>query len=299
MLRAGDILRRRLEISSRLLKYIRLYGELLCNGEHWRMIDPVAAGSELTIIYEADNELPENTVIEAAEDIDIVYQDEWLLVVSKPADLLTHPSYLGETRALTTRLTPHTLHPVSRLDRDTSGLIILGKNGFAHDRLSSTAIRKRYLAFVHGQMPEPSGLIDAAIARSPDSIITREVNPDGQTAQTKYSVRATARHQDGSIFQILELELLTGRTHQIRVHCEHLGHPLIGDDLYIKTDLLEADRQMGRQALHAYSLEFTHPFNRLEMNEKSPLPKDMSEFLENSTLLDGSYEDSDARCFMA
>lgn len=266
------------------------------------MVDPVEAGSCLIVIYCAENEMPEGHIIEASHGIDILFQDDWIVLAAKPADLLTHPSFMGETRALTTLLSSYTLHPVSRLDRDTSGLIILAKNGYAHDRFAQAAVRKHYYALVRAKMHEEAGLIDAPIGRSDDSIITREVRPDGQVAQTSYRVCATAsynshnqdekdRDKEQTIFQLLELELHTGRTHQIRVHCKHLGHPLIGDDLYLNGDLLEADRVMARQALHAYSLSFKHPITGQEISVEADFPDDIKRFINGSELIDGSWPD--------
>lgn len=264
------------------------------------MIDPVEAGSCLTVIYRADNEMPEGHMIEASNGIDILFQDEWIVLASKPADLLTHPSFLGETRALTTLLSTYTLHPVSRLDRDTSGLIILAKNGYAHDRFAQAEVRKHYYALVHGRMPEQAAMIDAPIGRSEGSIITREVRLDGQTAQTSYRVCATASYStqtpelkdinyETTIYQLLELELHTGRTHQIRVHCKHLGHPLLGDDLYLNGNLRAADRVMARQALHAYALSFNHPITGQAIRIEADFPDDMKQFMHRSELIEGSW----------
>lgn len=255
------------------------------------MIDPVPEGSLLTVFYFAENEMEEGTIVEESNGIRILFQDDWLIVAAKPADLLTHPSYMGETKSLTTLLTPYTLHPVSRLDRDTSGLILLAKNGYAHDRLASVPVQKCYFALVRGCMPETEGLIDAPIARCPDSIITREVRADGQAAQTKYRVLATAEYRDQTVYQMIELELLTGRTHQIRVHCKYLGHPLIGDDLYLGEDLLEADRSLGRQALHAHSLEFTHPISGQDLSLHTEMPADLRQFISESRLIEGQWPD--------
>lgn len=286
--KAVDILRRRLLFSSQLLKKVRLHGELLVNGEKHRMIDAVPSSSQMEITYHAEDELPAGSILKEQENILIPYQDDWLLVADKPASLLTHPSYLGETHALTTILTSQTLHPVSRLDRDTSGLIILGKNGFSHDQLSRQEIRKRYIGFVHGILPESEGIIDAAIARSPDSIITREVNMEGQEARTRYVCFATLIYEDGTIYQLVGFELETGRTHQIRVHCKWKGHPLIGDSLYLDDQLAHVDQILGRQALHAISLEFKHPLTQEAISIQSKLRADMTAFISKSTIVDGT-----------
>ncbi len=286
-LKAVEILRRRLSFSSQLCKKVRLHGELLVDGKQHRMIDPVPAGSFLEITYQADDELEPGTLLEEKEGIRILYQDDWLVVADKPPRLLTHPSFLGETEALTTKLSDKTLHPVSRLDRDTSGLIILGKNGFTHDQLARQDIQKCYIGFVHGIMPAEEGIIDAPIARSPDSIITREVRADGQSARTRYRSLATMQYENKAVYQIVSFELETGRTHQIRVHCKWLGHTLIGDSLYLNDRLDAADLAMGRQALHAISLEFAHPLGGESLSICSTLREDMKSFIRKSRLIDG------------
>lgn len=290
MAKAVEILRNRLGFSGQLCKRVRLYGSLLCDGIPHRMIDPVPAGSSLLISYLAEDELDPKTVLTDTNDIHIVYQDEWLLVADKPAYLLTHPSFLGETRALTTLLTDKTLHPVSRLDRNTSGLIVLAKNAFGHDQLVKEQMHKLYIGFVHGRMPESQGVIDAPIARSPGSIITREVHPGGQASKTYYRVLAELRYENGSLYQVVSFRLETGRTHQIRVHAKYLGHPLIGDSLYLEDELDASDLALGRQALHAATLGFVHPLTKNAVSLHAKLRPDLQLFLTRSTLLSGSLD---------
>lgn len=249
------------------------------------MIDPVPKESVIRVLYEAENELPKSICIRDTNDIKILYQDDWVVVADKPAGLLTHPSYTGETHALTTLLSPYTLHPVSRLDRDTSGIILLAKNGYAHDQLSQQTMQKHYRALVHGKMASTSGTIDAPIRRSPNSIITREVGLDGKEARTNYRVLASYLYMDQFPLDLVDFELETGRTHQIRVHSLHLGHPLVGDSLYLGDKLNALDLAIGRQALHARQLVFRSPLASKESNIESLLADDINQILTKSVLI--------------
>ncbi|WP_238550982.1 RluA family pseudouridine synthase, partial [Brevibacillus thermoruber] len=161
--------------------------------------------------------------------------------------------------------------PVNRLDKDTSGLLIVAKNQWAHEQFSrmqkERTLHRWYQAIVEGEVAEEEGTVDAPIGLRDDSIIVREVRPDGQPAVTRYRVLAR-----GGGMSWLELKLETGRTHQIRVHMSHLGHPLAGDDLYGGSRTC-----IGRQALHAARLSFVHPRSGWAMEWSEPLPADMQE----------------------
>lgn len=218
-----------------------------------------------------------------AEDIplDIQYEDDYILIVNKQAGMSTIPSREHPSGSLANALIGYyerrglkaTSHIVTRLDRDTSGLVLIAKHRHVHHLLSEQqkvrGIKREYEAFAEGILQADKGVIEKPIARKKDSIIEREVSPDGQYACTRFEV--IQRYQS---FTHLKLHLETGRTHQIRVHLSYLAHPLVGDDLYGgKLDLLT------RQALHCRELSFFHPFLEEKLVFKQNLPEDMKRLL--------------------
>jgi len=279
---AYEVLSARMKMSRLMIKRIRLYGQLLINGEPSRMKTPVLPGDTVEAIYE--DEL-EQAVIRADCTIPILYDDEWLIVCEKPAGLVTHPSWQHMDDSLIQRLSGQRLHPVMRLDRETSGLIVVAKCGFAHHVISDAPMEKEYLGIVHGAFDDPDGTIDAPIGRAPDSIMIRAVKADGHPSVTHYH---TEKYYPDKDISLVRFVLETGRCHQIRVHSRHLGHPIVGDGLYgpNSVDFPEPgipsaamDTRIGRQALHACSLSFFHPITHKKMHFESDLPADMKELL--------------------
>ncbi len=280
--RAVDVLMAQTGMSRLMSKKIRLYGELTRNGIHHRMIDPVRTGDILIAVYDPHNS--HGGSLNQVEGVDFRYLDDWLLVASKPSGMVTHPTYLHETGSLTSELANHPLHPVSRLDRDTSGLVLIARNGHAHHVLGQKPMEKIYVGLIHGRFPAPCGLIDAPISRSDNSIMLREVSDLGASAQTHWHELHYFQQADVSF---VRFELLTGRTHQIRVHCRHMGCPLIGDGLYgrLADDYTGSDQDVsldqliGRQALHAASLSFYHPITGNQIRVTAQLPADFRDLL--------------------
>lgn len=273
--RAVDILARRTGMSRLLCKKIRLYGELLRNGRPHRMIDPVAAGDLLIARYHPEGGFAAD--LRPVPGVAVRYLDDWLLLAAKPAGMVTHPTYLHETGSLTGSLADQPLHPVSRLDRDTSGLVLIALNGHAHHVVGSHPMRKYYLAVLHGRLPATDGLIQAPIRRSAGSIMLREIHPDGAAAGTIWRELRYFPHSDCSL---VRFELLTGRTHQLRLHSQACGCPIVGDSLYRrKGDGDEWDRLIGRQALHAACLDFRHPILGTDLRITAPLPADFLNLL--------------------
>lgn len=218
---------------------------------------------------------PSNIVPEKLP-LDIRYEDEWLMVVNKPAGQLVHPTTQEPHGTLGNAILyhymekqeAHAFHPVHRLDRETSGLVLIAKQPQIQFKLSPKGVKsfhREYLAIIPGELSPAAGTIDAPIARALPSIILRQVSPEGKDARTHYDTIKT-NHD----LSLVHLSLETGRTHQIRVHLSHLGHPLIGDDLYGGSmDLI------SRQALHAFRLRFTHPMTGKAIVVTAPLPSDM------------------------
>lgn len=219
--------------------------------------------------------------------LSVIYEDDSLLVVDKPAGLLVHPTTDPSRDSLANAVIYYLrancltggFHPIHRLDRNTSGLIALAKNPYIQHLFSvpaGTKLKRTYLAVIQGFMLPPSGMIAEAIGREPDSIIKRMVRADGQPAVTCYETIKSNEH--GSL---IKLRLQTGRTHQIRVHLAFTGHPIIGDDLY------GGSREMiGRQALHASELSFIHPLTGRQINLLSPLPQDIVQLINKLDLSD-------------
>lgn len=220
--------------------------------------------------------------------IDILYQDSDVVMVNKPCGMVVHPAAGNEDRTLVNALLYHIkdlsgiggeMRPgiVHRLDKDTSGLILVAKNDHAHTLLSEQfkerSMEKHYRAVAFGNFSDDHGLIDAPIARHPVDRKKMAIVPAGKPSQTEWSV--LERFKSATY---LDVHLLTGRTHQIRVHMHSIGHPLLGDRIYapnIKTNV-----HIPRLMLHAYSLSFTHPTTGERMTVSAPLPEKFSQTLD-------------------
>jgi RluA family pseudouridine synthase len=209
----------------------------------------------------------------------IAHEDADLLVIDKPAFLLVHPTAPEHDRTLAHGVAHHfaalglqaKVRPVHRIDRDTSGLVLFAKSAFAHQHLDRQlregGVRREYLALVRGAVAGDEGVVDAPIGRDRRNPNLRVVRPDGEPAVTRW--RVTERFPAATL---LALELETGRTHQIRVHLGHLGHPVLGDRQYGRAGL----RLMPRQGLHAWRLAFTQPTSGEPVALEAPLPDDMA-----------------------
>ncbi|UAL53339.1 RluA family pseudouridine synthase [Metabacillus dongyingensis] len=263
-------------ISKRALTDIKFGGGcILVNGEHATVRFELKSGDVLKVIFPVEK--PSSGMLPEKVNFDIVYEDEWCLVINKPPYLPTIPSREHPGGTLANGLLFYygekgidaTIHVVNRLDKDTSGLMLVAKHRFAHSLFSSLqkqgGIRRTYAALVEGKVLMKQGTISAPIGRKEDSIIERTVRDDGKLAVTHYHVIAFSECNT-----LVSLKLETGRTHQIRVHMSHIGHPLSGDSLYGGSHQL-----LSRQALHSAELSFFHPFLEKEMNFKIDLPNDI------------------------
>ena len=253
------------------------------NGERGFGKSVLQVGDSLHIhIPEADN--TEN-ILPVRMDLSILYEDEDILVINKAADMPVHPSIGNYDNTLANGVAwyfkekgQHFVYRcINRLDRDTTGALILAKNPYSAAVLSAQMkqrqIRRTYLALTDGIPPE-KGTVSAPIARMDDSVITREVNWEhGETAVTHYERLAVSND-----YSLVELHLDTGRTHQIRVHMKYIGCPLPGDFLYHPV----FDR-ISRQALHSFQLEFCHPITKKPLRFLAPVPEDFQKaFAEKS-----------------
>lgn len=275
------ILRGSLQLSYTLLKSLKWReNAILLNGQSVHVNAIVHAGDVVSVAL-SERTPREDLYCANAAKPDIVYEDDDLLVLNKPAGVAMHPksgdasapslaamltSYLGEGSV------PHF---VSRLDKGTSGLLIAAKSGYVHDRLRralhSSDLRREYRAVAVGRVEPPYGVIDAPIGRAEGSIIRRCVRADGLPSLTEYETM-----QVNDRFTLLRLRPQTGRTHQLRVHMAYLGHPLAGDWLYGTED----KTLIARPALHSYELWFTQPVTGQELHFTAPIPQDMQRLME-------------------
>jgi 23S rRNA pseudouridine1911/1915/1917 synthase len=213
-------------------------------------------------------------------DIPVLYEDEWLLVVDKPAGMAVHPSHGHSSGTLVHGLLGHGLaggegfRPgvVHRLDKDTTGLLVVAKSDEVHRRLVAMmrrrAVDRRYVALVHGNFAVESGTIEAPVGRDP--VRRKSMTVGGLAArEARTHFRVLERLDD---FTLVEVRLETGRTHQVRVHFLAIGHPVAGDPTYARRDVLG----LGRQFLHSYRLSFTHPMTGEELRIEAPLPADLT-----------------------
>ncbi len=275
------ILLQDMSISMRLLYSLKKNELVKVNGKAVKNHDIVKKGD----IVEVSLEEEKNDYISQPMDIKAVYEDEDLYVIEKPPYMVVHPTKGHQDNTLANGLIyffeknniKSKIRFVNRLDRDTSGILIIAKNSYCHSILTKNdamhSMKKTYLAVVEGQLRQEEGTINLPIGRSIDGI-KRIVDKDGQRAVTHYRVLKSL-----SGASLVQISIETGRTHQIRVHFSHIGHPLLGDELY------SGDMNMiKRQALHCSELEFFSPRKSEIIIVKSELPQDMRELIENLSL---------------
>lgn len=272
-------------ISRALLAKIKFQGgKIFVNGKVENVLYSLKTADEVEVIV--PDEGSHETLLADDSPIDIVYEDEHLLVVNKPAGIASIPSQYHPNKTMANRVKAYykrraykdqVIHVVTRLDRDTSGLMLFARHGFAHalldKELQKKSLRKKYRAIVSGNVSsiKPHEVINFPILRDPTSIIKRQAGDNGKPAETEYWLK-----QRNAEFAVVDIQLHTGRTHQIRVHFSTAGFPLVGDELY--GGVLSSKLQ--RQALHCGELEFIHPFTKDQLSFKQELPQDMQNFVQ-------------------
>jgi len=254
---------------------VKWNGKVLING--------VAVHNARTVLHEGDEVIlswsEENDVVPSDIPLSIVYEDEDVLVVNKGPGMIIHPTSRNTHDTLVNAVAGYFernhrdagIHPVYRLDRNTTGLVVVAKSAMGQYELSKShdCIFRQYVALVSGRVEPTEGVIEKPIGRKPGSIVEWMVRPDGKWAATEYRVLASSDEAS-----LLLIHLRSGRTHQIRVHFSSLGHPLLGDDLYGGSlDL------MKRQALHALSVAFRQPRKGTPLRLYAPMPSDMTEVI--------------------
>ena len=277
------ILRAKLHFSSHAISRLtRAENGILVNGQHARTTFVLHTGDILQV-ETGDHRPPKVEVTPGDWPLPVVWEDGHLLVVNKPAGMTAHASnFLPDTPTVAGALawqrgTDFIFHSVNRLDKGTTGLMVVAKSGYVHDRLRralhTADFYREYRAVCLG-CPQPlRGTIDAPIGRDETSAVARTVRPDGQRAVSHYEVLLP-----GEALSLVKLVPQTGRTHQLRVHMASIGHPLAGDWLYGTED----PHLIPRPALHAYALRLTHPVTGEVLSFTAPLPADMRRLVPES-----------------
>ena len=274
-----EVLKAYFGISERLLLKLKNTQNILLNGTSTYVSKEVVSGDiiEVLIDFVEDN----SNIVPIKMNLNIIYEDDSYLVLNKEPNMAIHPSMLHYDTSLSNGVKYYfdsinlkkKIRPVNRLDKDTSGLVIFAKNEYIQECLVSQMktknMKKTYLAVCEGLFTEKSGTINAPIARKPGSIIERYVDSSGDIAITHYEVLDEIDN-----VSIVKCVLETGRTHQIRVHLSHLGHPILGDTLYGNKNT-----NVPRQLLHAYKLDFIHPISKENVSYTAPIPEDFKNYI--------------------
>lgn len=275
----NQILKSKLNLSTRLLTKLIKEKKIFLNNTitDTRIIPKINDIITIDLNYEEDN----SNILPTKMDLDIIYEDKWILVINKPSQTATHPSISHYKDSLSSGVRYYfdsidlhkKIRPVARLDYNTTGLVIFAKNEYIQEcliqEMKNTLFKKEYLAICTGKFAKNSGTINAPIARKEKSIIERCISPNGQTAITNYEV---IKIYDN--YTLVKCHLLTGRTHQIRVHMAYIGHSLLGDTLYGEPCSI-----ISRQALHCYKLSFIHPITKKSVSFCADLPDDFKNIL--------------------
>ena len=295
-----DILLTNLHVSHRLLITLKKNNCIYLNNLPAFVYNVVSSGDivKVSLNYEEDS----SNIPAIKMDLDIIYEDDWYLVINKPSGIPVHPSFSHYKDSLSSGVKFYfdsiglkkKIRPVNRIDKDTSGLVVFAKNEYIQEclinQMKNNQFYKEYLALCEGVFENKKDVIDLPITRKENSIIERCVRDNGDNAITHYEVlKEVYLNNEGSAhcfdastsknltdvshlqcFSVVKCILKTGRTHQIRVHMSHIGHPLLGDDLYGGSlDLLK------RQALHSYKISFIHPITQQKLSFEATLPNDM------------------------
>ncbi len=277
------VLKSSMNISTRLLNKLKAQNKISLNGVSVKVIEKVHEGDLVSVQLELEEE--NEDIIPQDIPLNIIYEDECLLVLNKQPGIVVHPTVYhpdgtianGIVHYLRKRGIIKKVRPVSRLDRDTSGVIIFAKNQYAQEMLIQQMqqghFEKHYIGVVHGIPNGKSGTIDLPIDRKPGSIMERHIASTGARAITHFEVEKTFFSHNAAK---LRFKLETGRTHQIRVHSKAIGHPLFGDTLY--SDI--CDTFISRQALHSNVTKIIHPITQKGLEFVAPCPDDINRLLE-------------------
>ena len=291
-----DILKNKLYISSVLLKKLKLCDGIYVNNVP-KFSNYILGENEKINIYldkiKKENKFSDKFKLIDAP-LDILYEDEYLLIVNKNKNMPVHPSSDNYENTLSNIVANYLLkqdiyniHIITRLDKNTTGICIFAKNEYIQElfvrKKDDINLIKNYVCIVNGTFDKKHDIIEENIARKDGTIILREVNKNGDFAKTEYFVLEESKKEN---FSVLKIILHTGRTHQIRVHMSYIGHTLLGDDLYA-SDAEKKDifNYIKRQALHAYKVSFNHPITNKKITITASIPKDMKILIKNTDIL--------------
>ena len=275
--RLSSFLREEMQLSAGLMNRLKWQNLLFVNGVARHTDYPVQPGDVITVPLSD----PKPDYPAELGDLTVLYEDDHLLAVDKPTGMLIHPSRSRNTGTLANLVVGYyektqqdsAFHPITRLDRDTFGIVLLAKNAHAHALMQATDLQKTYHALTFGGPETDSGIIDAPIARCPLPSLLRCIHPDGKPSVTEFEVLERKEK-----LCKLKLRPITGRTHQLRLHCAHIGFPILGDPQYGSSDSQSLSRELGycSQQLCAKSVEFTHPITKkriiLQSTMDTPFP---------------------------
>jgi len=269
-------------LSKRLLAKVKFKGGgLYVNGFPVKVSTTMCPNDLVTVVLPPEVENSNLSI--SSPKFDIIFEDEHYLIVNKPHNTVSVPSHIHKNDTMVNQVKGYmikkdhqyrSVHVVTRLDRDTSGVMIFAKHAYAHSMmdklLKNKELNKYYIALVNGTISERHDIINVPIRRKKESIIEREVGIGGKESQTEYWVKGTGKNVSK-----IRIKLLTGRTHQIRVHFSYLGFPLLGDDLYGKKS-----NYINRQALHCSECSFVHPITGENIEALAPIPYDIAHVIE-------------------
>lgn len=275
------VLKEQFLLSDRLITKLKKANKIYLNDLQTYTKKSLTVDDTVSVLidFEEDN----SNIVASNIPLNIIYEDDYLLVLNKPANIAIHPSILHFDNSLSNGVKFYfdklglkkKIRIVNRLDRNTSGIVVFAKNEYIQEclikQMKTKELKKEYLAIAKGILESKSGTLNFPIARKEGSIIERTVSSDGDSAITHYDVV-----KEFNNLSLVHIVLETGRTHQIRVHFSHIGHPILGDTLYGSPSEL-----INRQALHSYKLTFIHPVTKKVVSLEAPLPNDIKNIINN------------------
>lgn len=275
------VLKEQFLLSDRLITKLKKANKIYLNDLPTYTKKSVTVGDKVSVLidFEEDN----SNIVASNIPLDIIYEDDYLLVINKPANIAIHPSILHFDNSLSNGVKFYfdklglkkKIRIVNRLDRNTSGIVVFAKNEYIQEclikQMKTKELKKEYLAIAKGILESKSDTLNFPIARKEGSIIERTVSSDGDSAITHYDIV-----KEFNNLSLVHIVLETGRTHQIRVHFSYIGHPILGDTLYGSPSEL-----INRQALHSYKLTFIHPVTKKVLSLEAPLPNDIKNIINN------------------
>lgn len=275
------VLKEQFLLSDRLITKLKKANKIYLNDLPTYTKKSVTMGDTVSVLidFEEDN----SNIVASNIPLNIIYEDDYLLVINKPANIAIHPSILHFDNSLSNGVKFYfdklglkkKIRIVNRLDRNTSGIVVFAKNEYIQEclikQMKTKELKKEYLAIAKGILKSKSDTLNFPIARKEGSIIERTVSSDGDSAITHYDVV-----KEFNNLSLVHIVLETGRTHQIRVHFSYIGHPILGDTLYGSPSKL-----INRQALHSYKLTFIHPITKKVLSLEVPLPNDIENIINN------------------